>query len=314
MISLKKIFVYVLIIIGVYFLFKRCLLIVLSYLTAMLLKPLINKINAFIKNKYLKKIVTVIVFVLIYLISILIVCFSIYYFIDILAFIPDYLENIYVEINNHQYLISLSKSFYQQIQAFIQEILTNFIGFIINIFKNIISFIICLFLHFIFSLLFIFDDNLDKRLSNYQEYCFFKEVVIKTILALFKTYFIIFIVTLICLFIGFIIVGIDKAFIIAFLISIFDFFPILGIEMIIIPWIILLALLNNTTLALKLFIIYVVTTIIRNILEPHLLSKQVKLPIIYTFILTYIMTKIIGMLGLIITPFILFIYQMIKNR
>ena len=286
----------------------------MSYFTAMLLKPLINKITAFIKNKYLKKIITIIVFVFIYLISILIVFLSIYYFIDVLAFIPDYLENIYVELNKHQYLISLSKSFYQQIQAFIQDLLTNCIGFIINIFKNIMSFIVCIFLHFIFSLLFIFEGSLDKRLSKYQEYSFLKEAIIKTVLALIKTYLIIFIVTLVCLCIGFIIIDIDKAFIIAFLIALFDFFPILGIEMIMFPWIIILALLNNIALAIKLASIYVITSIIRNILEPHLLSKQIKLPIIYTFILTYIMTKIIGVLGLIVTPFILFIYQMIKNN
>lgn len=314
MISLKKILIYGLIVIGVYFLFKRCLLVIVSYFTALLFKPLINKITAFIKSKYLKKIITVIVFVLIYLISLFIVFLSIYYFIDVLAFIPDYLENIYVELNKHQYLISLSKNFYQQIQAFIQDLLTNCIGFIINVFKNILSFIFFIFLHFVFSLLFIFDDNLDKRLSKYQEYNFLKEAIIKTILALIKTYFIIFMVTLICLYIGFILINIDKAIMIAFLIALFDFFPILGIEMIMFPWITILALLNNIALAIKLAIIYVITSIIRNILEPHLLSKQIKLPVIYTFILTYIITKIIGILGLIVTPFVIFIYQMIKNN
>ena len=53
-------------------------------------------------------------------------------------------------------------------------------------------------------------------------------------------------------------------------------FPVLGIEMIMFPWIITLALLNQISLSLKLLILYGIIALIRNILEPHLLSKKSK--------------------------------------
>ncbi|MFQ9073416.1 MAG: hypothetical protein ACLR43_12380 [Faecalibacillus faecis] len=71
-------------------------------------------------------------------------------------------------------------------------------------------------------------------------------------------------------------IGIETSIESFFFIAFFDFFPVLGIEMIMFPWIITLALLNQISLSLKLLILYGIIALIRNILEPHLLSKKSK--------------------------------------
>lgn len=84
--------------------------------------------------------------------------------------------------------------------------------------------------------------------------------------------------------------------------------------MIMFPWIITLALLNQISLSIKLLILYGVIAFIRNILEPHLLSKEIKIPALYMFVAMYLFMKLIGMWGLIVAPFVLLIFNNIKQK
>lgn len=84
--------------------------------------------------------------------------------------------------------------------------------------------------------------------------------------------------------------------------------------MIMFPWIIILALLNQTALSLKLLILYGIIALMRNILEPHLLSKEIKIPALYMFVTMYLLMKFIGIWGLVVAPFILLIFNNMKQK
>ena len=84
--------------------------------------------------------------------------------------------------------------------------------------------------------------------------------------------------------------------------------------MVMFPWIITLAFLNQIALALKLLILYGIIALIRNILEPHLLSKEIKIPALYMFIAMYLLMKLIGIWGLIVAPFVLLIFNNMKQK
>ena len=73
--------------------------------------------------------------------------------------------------------------------------------------------------------------------------------------------------------IGLTIIHVPNSVIIALLIAIFDILPVLGTGGIMIPWVVISAFSGDYPLALGLLIVYVVITIIRNILEPKNLSK-----------------------------------------
>ena len=67
------------------------------------------------------------------------------------------------------------------------------------------------------------------------------------------------------------------------IIAIFDFLPVFGIDMIMIPWIVICAFTNKISLALGLLIIYLVIVITKNILEPKLIAKGLGIsPVSYT--------------------------------
>ena len=60
----------------------------------------------------------------------------------------------------------------------------------------------------------------------------------------------------------------------AFIIAIVDILPVLGVGTVLIPWIIWEFTVGNTNLAVALGIVYIIILIIRQLIEPKLVSKQ----------------------------------------
>ena len=75
--------------------------------------------------------------------------------------------------------------------------------------------------------------------------------------------------------IGLHILGIENALVIAFLIAIFDVLPVLGTGGIMLPWILISFLNNQAKTGVGLLILYLVITVIRNIIEPKIVGKQI---------------------------------------
>lgn len=118
------------------------------------------------------------------------------------------------------------------------------------------------------------------------------------------------VLTFIELSLGFLILGIDHPFSIALSISLFDVLPIFGTGGIMLPWILFTYLSNKTKLAVGLLILYLIVTLIRNIVEPRIVGKQIGLHPLIMLLCMYLGAKLFGILGIIILPLIL---QIIKN-
>ena len=88
-----------------------------------------------------------------------------------------------------------------------------------------------------------------------------------------------------------------------------DALPILGSGTVLIPYAIFSSLSGNINLGIGLIIIYSLTLIIRQILEPKIVSNKIGIHPIFTLISMYAGFKIIGILGLILGPIILIIYK-----
>lgn len=123
-----------------------------------------------------------------------------------------------------------------------------------------------------------------------------------TIKKYFKSYLIIMSITYVELAIGLSILGVDKAIFIAFLIAIFDVLPVMGTGGIMIPWAIITLVDGNPSLAIGLFILYVVVTIVRNIVEPKVVGDQVGLHPIVTLFAMFLGAKLFGVGGLLGFP------------
>lgn len=117
-----------------------------------------------------------------------------------------------------------------------------------------------------------------------------------------KSYLIIISVTFIELSIGLSILGINNAIIIAFLIAIFDILPVLGTGGIVVPWAIFLLIDGQTFLGVSLFALYIIITIVRNVIEPRIVGYQVGLHPVITLLAMFVGVQTIGFFGLFIAP------------
>lgn len=88
-----------------------------------------------------------------------------------------------------------------------------------------------------------------------------------------------------------------------------DALPILGSGTIIVPWAVISALNGDIKLAILLLVLLTIISIVRQFVEPKVVSKQIGIHPIFTLIAMYTGFKIIGILGLLIGPIILIILK-----
>lgn len=129
-----------------------------------------------------------------------------------------------------------------------------------------------------------------------------KEFFIKTIFKLIRAYALLMFITFCELSLGLFIIGIENPLGIALLIAVVDILPVLGTGTIMIPWGIIELLLSNTFLGIALLLLYVIITIVRNILEPKIVGNHIGLHPLVTLTAIIIGLKSLGLLGVIIFP------------
>ncbi len=94
-------------------------------------------------------------------------------------------------------------------------------------------------------------------------------------------------------------------------IALVDILPILGIGTVLIPWGIWSLLIGETGLGIALLLMYIILTVIRQTVEPKLVSKQLEIHPIITLIAMYAGFKLIGFSGLLLGPFVLVVLRCI---
>ncbi|MBR5317450.1 MAG: sporulation integral membrane protein YtvI [Lachnospiraceae bacterium] len=135
-----------------------------------------------------------------------------------------------------------------------------------------------------------------------------------TLLVYIRSYTLLFLMTYVELTIGFQILGIPYAPIIALIISVFDILPVLGTGGILLPWTVVLLVMKNYPMGIGMFVLYLIITIIRNTMEPKLVGKQIGLHPLATMISLYVGLKIIGFWGMLIFPTTLAVISSMKKE
>ena len=115
--------------------------------------------------------------------------------------------------------------------------------------------------------------------------------------------------TFVELFIGFLIWGVKKPLLIAFVIALVDILPILGLGIILVPWIIISLFQKNFFLAIGLGVLYLIITILRNVIEPKIVGKQIGLSPLVSLIAVYVGFRAFGVLGMFVLPIILIVIR-----
>ena len=117
-----------------------------------------------------------------------------------------------------------------------------------------------------------------------------------------KSYAIIFSMTFVELAIGLLLLKINYAVPVALGIAVFDLMPVLGTGGILLPWILISAVLGDFGRAIGIAVLYIVTTAVRNTVEPRLVGDQIGLHPMATLVAMILGLKLIGLLGMFLFP------------
>ncbi len=104
------------------------------------------------------------------------------------------------------------------------------------------------------------------------------------------------------LLVGFLIIGIDNALLLAIIISLVDVLPVLGAGTVLIPWSIINLILGNAKLGLSTALLYVIILFVRQLIEPKVLGKQIGVHPLFTLAGMYIGLKLWKVPGMFIGP------------
>ena len=132
-----------------------------------------------------------------------------------------------------------------------------------------------------------------------------KDILFSTVKELFKAYFLLTFITFVQLLVGFLILGIDYAFILASIICFIDLLPILGTGTVLFPWSAVCFFLGDYKTAIGLLVLYGVISIFRQVAEPKIVGANIGLSPLLSLISIFAGLKLFGLYGLIVFPIIM---------
>lgn len=106
----------------------------------------------------------------------------------------------------------------------------------------------------------------------------------------------------IIIFIGFVIIHQEYALLLAIIMGILDFIPIIGSGTVLVPWSIIAIITGDFTTGIQLIVIYGFVTVFRNIAEPKVVGDKTGLSPTLSLITIYIGMKLYGVIGMILGP------------
>ncbi len=141
-----------------------------------------------------------------------------------------------------------------------------------------------------------------------------KKTFFSTVGKYLRSYSILMFITFAELLIFFLIFGFEPALPLAFLISIVDILPVLGVGTILIPWSLVSLLTGAPWRALILICMYIVITIVRQVLEPKVIGDHVGMMPILTLFCIWVGLKLFGFLGMFLIPITVVILKNLQEN
>lgn len=114
--------------------------------------------------------------------------------------------------------------------------------------------------------------------------------------------------------VGFLILGIDGAFVIAFIIAVLDILPVLGTGTVLLPWGVIAFSTGNLKMGTGILILYLTITVVRNIVEPKIVGKQIGLSPVVMLPCMLVGLKLFGIIGMLGMPLAVAFLKSLNDR
>lgn len=134
-----------------------------------------------------------------------------------------------------------------------------------------------------------------------------KNILVNSVFKFAKGYLIILGITFTELFLGFTVLKIKYALLLAAVIAVIDILPVLGTGTVLIPWAAAEFILANTAKGAGLAVLYLIITAVRNFAEPKIIGKQIGIKPLFTLLAMFVGIKLFGIAGIFILPITLIV-------
>ncbi|GHU36813.1 sporulation integral membrane protein YtvI [Clostridia bacterium] len=137
---------------------------------------------------------------------------------------------------------------------------------------------------------------------------------LEAIMKYLRAYAILIMITYFELTVGFLIIDVKYAFLLAGVVAIIDIFPVLGTGTVLIPWGILSLIQKDYYTGFALLILYATVAVIRNIIEPKIVGTSIGLYPVITLISMYVGYSLLGFAGMFMLPIAILIIKNLNSE
>lgn len=130
----------------------------------------------------------------------------------------------------------------------------------------------------------------------------------------FKSYMIIMLVTFAQLLLGFVILRVEYALVLAFIIAIIDLLPVLGSGTVLVPWGIISLIFGDIRRGAGLIILWLIMYIVRQIIEPHIIGSVMGIHPLVSLFSVYVGFVLFGVGGMIFVPILVYFAKIIATE
>lgn len=209
---------------------------------------------------------------------------------------------------------NINASLIEKISKFVLELVASFVSVIGNVILNIPELVISISFSVIASFFIVNDyDNIrcfiykqfkDKTMIKIREV---KKMLVSTLNKIIISYLMLFAVNFIILFIGFVLLDVKSAPLMAALISLADILPIIGIAIFLVPWAFFSAINGRIYFAIGLISLLIIALIIKSFLEPKIIGKNLGLHPLVTLLSIFFGMQAGGFIGSLLMPILMII-------
>lgn len=297
---------------------------IIGFLVAFVLKPIINWING--KFQIKRPLVSVMVLLIFYtLLGCIFSLFGakIFSFLESVFYkLPDLYTNMIQPAANH-FLTNLISRFPQasnnwdqilnsvntSISSFVTSASKTVVGAITGFAGQVPSFLLRSLITIVSSFFFTIDyykivTFILRQFSKEKRDNILKVKTqgVATIVKFLKAYATLIVITFVELSIGFSILKVPNAFLVAALVAFIDILPVLGTGSVLIPWSCIALLFGKNVFAIGMLVLYLIITVVRQSLEPKIVGQQIGLHPVITLICMFVGLRYFGILGLFLFP------------
>lgn len=140
-----------------------------------------------------------------------------------------------------------------------------------------------------------------------------KEHCVKTVFKVLRAYMLLMLITFAELSIGFLILGVEHALLLGALVAVVDILPVLGTGTVLIPWSLIALILGDYKMFIGIGLLYIIITVVRNVLEPRIVSGQIGLNPLVTLFFMYLGLHSIGVIGMFIFPVVVMVAKELQD-